>query len=122
VGVAAGGDTGALYGRNRARIAKIGQEHRGDTNYDGHVACYLLGRRACDDVEMRMVRVSVIAGGDRANGIVMAIAAVVGVGHASRPVLGRVPMREAVAQLGEEEGRGHDEGQQRPWKVRHARR
>jgi len=44
-----------------------------------------------------MVRVPVIAGSDRVSGIVMIIAAVTGVGHARRPVLVRVPMREAVA-------------------------
>ena len=38
MGVAAGRDTGRLYGRNRGCIAKIGQEHCGDTYYGGHVA------------------------------------------------------------------------------------
>jgi len=97
VGAGAGGETGRLDLHDQACIAKIVPEHRGDTNYDGHVAQYLPGRRARDDVEMGMVRVPVIAGSDRVSGIVMIIAAVTGVGHARRPVLVRVPMREAVA-------------------------
>jgi hypothetical protein len=94
---------------------KIGQEHRSDTNYGSHLDRYLPGRSARDNLDMGMIRVPVIAGGDRASAAVMAMAAVMVVGgHASKAVLGRVPMGEAMAQLGGQEGRGHKEGQQKP--------
>ena len=38
MGAGAGGETGRLDLHDQACIAKIVQEHRGDTNYNGHVA------------------------------------------------------------------------------------
>ena len=122
MGAMAGGESGRLDGCDGAGLAKVGQEHRGDANYDGHVAKDLLGRRIRDDVEMGVVGVPVIVGGDRVGDIAVAAAAVMVVGHMSRPVLGRVPMGEAMTHLGEEEGRGHDRGQQEPGKARQVRR
>ena len=68
-----------------------------------------------------MVGVPVLVGDDRAEAIVVTIAEVMVVGH-GQPVLDRVPIREAMAHLGEEEGHGHDQGQQRPSQARQVRR
>jgi hypothetical protein len=49
------------------------------------------------------------------------IATVMVSNDAGQPVLGRMPMREAVTYLGEEERRGHDEDQQKPGEASHVR-